>query len=286
MKIVAFPAYNEELYIGSLVLQAKRYVDKVIVLDDGSKDNTRVIAERAGALVVRQETNQGKGSAIQLIFEMAKGMQCDVLVLMDADGQHLTNEIPLLIESIECGNDIAIGTRHNDEIPFYRRVGQTILTRLTRFTGGHARDSQSGFRAFNRKAINDLELTEYGFAIESEMLVLAKELNLVISEVPISVIYHNDGSTMNPVTHGLSVVESLIEMVAERRPLFFFGSTSLILYIAGSIFGYRALHTFLTTAKWALGTALLSVLLIIIATVVLFCGIMLFAISRWKNKRK
>ena len=286
MRIVGFPAYNEERYIGSLVLQTKQFCDKVLVLDDGSQDRTAEIAEYAGAIVIKNDRNKGKGNAIRSIIEVARELNCDVLVLMDADGQHIAAEIPMLINPVENGYDIAIGTRHKSQIPVWRRAGQYIMTKFTNGVSyANASDSQSGFRSFNRKAISELELYEDGFAIESEILASARDKKLKIKEVPISVIYHDDGSTMNPVLHGISVVESVIEMIAERRPLSFFGFGSLVLYIIGATFGFRALSIFRGTGKWAMGNLMLSVLLIIVATVVLFGGIMLFAVSRWKDRK-
>jgi len=109
--IVALPAYNEEKYIGSVVLQAKKYANEVIVIDDGSTDRTAKIAKLAGATVIRHGENKGYGSAIQSILTEAKERATDILVLLDADSQHNPDEIPSLTKAISEGYDLVIGSR-------------------------------------------------------------------------------------------------------------------------------------------------------------------------------
>ena len=124
------PAFNEGKYIGTMVLNTRQYVDEVIVVDDGSMDNTAEIAELAGALVIRHPHNQGYGAAIQSILAEAKKRDPEVLVLLDADAQHSPQEIPQLIKPINEGFDFVVGSREkqSNKIPFYRRVGQRVLS--------------------------------------------------------------------------------------------------------------------------------------------------------------
>jgi glycosyltransferase involved in cell wall biosynthesis len=107
--IAAIPAFNEEMYIGTIVLQTKQYVDQVIVIDDGSRDLTSKVAELAGAIVVRNVTNQGKGTALQALMVEARNRAADILVFIDADMQHNPNEIPRLIKPVLDGYDLVIG---------------------------------------------------------------------------------------------------------------------------------------------------------------------------------
>ncbi len=148
--IVGMPAYNEGKYIGSLVLQAQQYVDKVIVVDDGSTDHTSKVAELAGATLVRHVENKGYGSAIQSILAEAKKQNADILVILDADSQHNPEEIPSLIRAVAEGSDVVIGSREmqRNAITPYRRLGQRILSRLTYIA------SQKNYQIPNR----DLEL--------------------------------------------------------------------------------------------------------------------------------
>jgi glycosyltransferase involved in cell wall biosynthesis len=270
--IIAFPAYNEEAYIGTLVLQAKKYAGKVIVVDDGGSDATAEVAGIAGAYVIRHSGNKGKGAAIQSILIEAKKDDPDVLIIMDADSQHKPDEIPRLVKPITEGYDLVIGSRKLDrqDIPSYRRFGQKILLSLTRLlTKNKLTDSESGFRAFSRKAINELDLSQTGFAVESEMIAEAEDKNLKVTEVPISAIYTKDSSTMNPVRHGLGVFTRILSMISERRPLLFFGVLGTLLTLIGLIAGIRTVQIFTEFNVLPMGTAMLAVLFFVIGV---FCG--------------
>ena len=204
MKILAaIPCYNESLAIGSVILKASRYVDEVLVVDDGSIDDTVAIATAAGATVVAHECNRGKGRAVKNALRYAVGHSFDALVLLDGDGQHDPNEIPqLLVPLINDAADIVIGFRTFDQMPAYRRVGRKVLDHAT---GGPVRDSQCGFRALNRRAIELLAgtLVKDDFAVESEMTRLANDQDLRFADVEINCKYGDfDTSTKNPWRHG------------------------------------------------------------------------------------
>ena len=286
IKILAgIPAYNEAGYIGSVVLQTRQYVNEVLVVDDGSSDNTARIAELAGATVIRHHENKGYGAAIQSILAEANKRNPDVLILLDADSQHNPNEIPILIKPISEGFDLVIGSREaqKDKTPAYRRIGQKILLRSTRFASKtNISDSECGFRAFSKRAISELELKESGMAISAETVARATDKNLKITEVPISNIYTADGSTLNPVKHGLGVLGRIMVMISQRRPLFFFGLAGGILLVAGLITGLWVLHRATTTGAVAIGTAVLTALLIIAGVLSIFTGIILNALGSRK----
>ena len=134
--LAVIPCYNEEATIGSVVLKAKRHVDEVLVIDDGSTDTTIKIAEYAGAKVLKHSKNKGYGSAIQSGFKYARENNFDILTTLDGDGQHDADSIPTVMTAIlEEGADISIGSRfingNGNNIPLYRRFGIGILTRIT-----------------------------------------------------------------------------------------------------------------------------------------------------------
>jgi len=194
--IAAIPAYDEEKYIGTIVLKTRQYVDEVIVVDDGSTDSTSSVASLAGATVIRHDKNKGKGAAIQSILAEARKKNPDILILLDADFQHDPDEIPILIRPIiSDGFDLAIGSREQQrgKIPRYRRIGQRVLSYFSRILSKEkVIDSECGYRALSARAIAELKLRQKGFAIETEMIAAATEKGLKITEVPISAIYTKD----------------------------------------------------------------------------------------------
>lgn len=284
--IAAISAYNEEKYVGTTVLKTRQYVTEVIVLDDGSTDQTADVARLAGASVIQHQQNKGKGASIRRLLAEARKKNPDTLVLLDADSQHNADEIPNLIKPISEGFDLAIGSRERQRtnIPRYRHIGQRVLSYFSRvLSGQRIPDSECGFRALSPKAIAELKLEQNGFAIETEMIAVATEKGLKITEVPISAIYTKDGSTLNPVAHGLGVLTRIITMISQRKPLIFFGVTGTVLVVFGAIAAARVLHIASTGGVVAIGTALVSVLFLTIGIFTLFTGIILNILARWKS---
>ena len=281
--IVGMPAYNEEKYIGSIALRARQYADEVIVVDDGSADHTAQVAQLAGATVIRHASNEGYGATIQDILAEAKKRNADILVILDADSQHNPDEIPHLVQAVAEGSDLVIGSREmqNNIIPLYRRIGQRILSNLT-FIASRRRlsDTESGFRAYSKKAVAGLKLKEQGMAVSSEIVSAAISKGFKVTEIPISVTYTEDSSTMNPVRHGLGVLNRIIVMISERRPLLVFGAIGTICIITGIIIGVLVVQLLQELQVLQVGSALISMLLITVGALSIFTGIILSVLAR------
>jgi glycosyltransferase involved in cell wall biosynthesis len=284
--LAAIPCYNEELAVGSVILKARNYVDAVLVVDDGSTDATVYIAQVAGAKVVTHNKNQGKGAAIKSALRyMAMATDgFDNLVLIDGDAQHDPRQIPMLLKPLQDNTaDMVIGYRNLGQMPFYRRFGRVVLD-YTTGTRGEANDTQSGFRSLNRKAVEALlsrNLQSEGFSIESEMIMVAKNLALRIKEVPIAVSYgHGKTSTKNPVSHGVGVLGSIIQLITEKRPLLYIGVPGLVLILIGFFFGLKLVQYYNQSGYFSLPFTMLAGFFIVVGTFSTFIGLVLNLISR------
>lgn len=282
--IAAIPAYNEELTIGSVVHQASAHVDQVVVVDDGSTDRTAEIARQAGARVLRHQENQGKAQAIRTLFGWALDQGVEELVLLDGDGQHDPSQIPQLLTPVTEGEaDVSLGFRfgENTEMPFYRRIGKRVLDYATALgADGEVTDSQCGFRAFNRRALEKIELREDGFAVESEMVISARENDLALAEVPITCRYEGveNASTEDPVSHGMGVLDRTIRLITERRPLLYMGLPAAFIVLAGVGLGTWVVWTLKMTGQFAVGTAMLTSMMVLGGTFLGLTAVLLHVI--------
>ena len=215
--VVALPAYNEAKYVASIVRKASQYADRVLVLDDGSTDETHWEAMGAGAEVITHPKNKGYGATIQDILSTVRGRDnCDVLVIIDADNQHDPDDIPALVDAVRKGYDLVIGCRASSDIPFYRRIGGTVLSIATWILSGvWVRDSQCGLRAYSPRAVGGIRPKENGMPVGSEVVGIAGRAGLKIKEVPISVKYLDDSSTHNPWKQGFYTLWRIAVMIAK-----------------------------------------------------------------------
>lgn len=280
--MVGIPCLNEERHIGSLVIQARRFADDVIVIDDGSRDDTAAIAEAAGAIVLRHELNQGKGAALNSAFGVALGREADVLVLIDGDGQHKPAEIPHVAGPILRGEaDITIGSRHLTDggIPGVRRIGQSMVTAATNIGSGVSiTDSQSGFRAFSRRAMEAMTFSSRGFAVESEMQFLALDRDLRVVEVPIEAVYV-DPPKRNVFRHGLIVMDGIMRLVGMHRPLMFFAIVTLAMWFFGALLALMALEMVTRgSAAAAAAPTLGAIVCLMLGTLSVFAGVILHSV--------
>jgi glycosyltransferase involved in cell wall biosynthesis len=282
MLIAIVPAYNEERFIGSVVLKAKKYVDTVMVVDDGSTDLTAEIAQTAGAVVVPMDRNRGKGAALNYGFQKARELGAHAVVLLDADGQHRPEDIPAVMVPIqEEKADIVVGSRYldrNSRVPFARILGHRFFNSFTNWlTGTHVTDSQSGFRAFSSRALQQINFESRDFSVESEMQFLAQQKDLKLLEVPI-VVRYPDQPKRPVIVHGVSVLNGILRMVGQHRPLLFFGVPGAFVLLTGLLWGAWVVDIYSRTNTLAVGYALISVMLSIIGLFTLFTGIILHSV--------
>lgn len=277
--VVVIPAYNEERFIGSVVLKVKKFTGTVIVVDDGSTDDTSEIAVDAGAMVVRLPENGGKGAALTVGFKKAAKLIPDVVVTIDGDGQHLPEELPTVVAPILNGEaDLVVGSRYLGErsnVPKHRVLGHHFFNWLTgRASGTTVTDSQSGFRAFSPKAVEILSFSSKGFTVESEMQFIANEVGLRVKEVPIT-IYYKDAAKRSAVRQGLSVLNGVLRLMGQYRPLLFFGLPGLLIMGAGFLWGVWVVDIFRETKELAVGYAMISVLLAVVGMAGFTTGVIL-----------
>lgn len=217
---IFLPAYNESRVIGDVLERLPKSLPgvgpvTVLVVDDGSKDDTGIIARAHGAVVARHRMNRGAGLATITGLKIAQEIGTDILVMLDSDGQHDPEDLPRVIGPIVDGRaDVVIGTRlvKPKGMPWIRRTGNKTMNFFLRMLAGvQTTDSQSGFRALNGYALERLRLTTSGYEVHTEMLVAARRAGLRVTEVPIKVIYtaysKKKGQT---ITNALNVIFRLI----------------------------------------------------------------------------
>ncbi|MHC5056550.1 MAG: glycosyltransferase family 2 protein [Planctomycetota bacterium] len=221
------PAYNEERHITQVVRGARELGFPTLVVDDASADATVERARVAGAEVVRHERNRGKGMALATGFAWARERGFAAAVVLDGDGQHDPAEIPLFVACTErTGADIVVGSRFLrrgcadgvDAMPPHRKITNWFMSRvLSRMAGTRLTDTQSGFRLVRTDAWFSLGLSTGGFDTESEMLVRASRLGMLVREVPIRTIYGDEVSSISPVRDTLRWIALLWRLRRSAR---------------------------------------------------------------------
>lgn len=231
MYLAIIPAFNEEKSIVTVIQKIKKYMDHVIVVDDHSTDNTEKIARYYGATVIRHSRNKGVGAAMKTAIAYAKKLKPDIVVTIDADGQHESEDIPSLIKPIIDGKaDFVLGSRFLSEqpidMPLEKKIGNKLLAFMVSFlVGVKLTDTQTGFRAFNRKALLSLNLVS-DFTYTQEMVLVLCHNGFRCVEVPVQV---------HPRKYGRSKVVSKIGEYALKALTTIF-STYLRLKIHGANF--------------------------------------------------
>ena len=284
MKIViGIPAFNEEKNIGVILTKLKKISKDIIVCDDGSSDLTAEIAKGLGANVISHKRNLGYGAGIRTIFLKAKEINADILITFDADGQHRIEDISTILKPMTNDEaDIIIGSRflvENNEIPKYRKIGIKAITSITNSSiGKKLSDSQSGFRAYNKKILENITPSESGMGVSTEILIKASKNKFRIKEVPIIVSYEGETSTHNPVSHGASVVLSTIKFTSIEHPLKFYGISGMSFLGIGLFFLFWTLQLFAESGKIITNVSLIGIGGIVIGIVLLVTATILYSI--------
>jgi glycosyltransferase involved in cell wall biosynthesis len=218
MIVAVIPAYNEEKTIGPILEKARSFADKIIIVDDGSTDKTAEIAKQYGVGVLSHVINRGLGAALRTGFAAALKENAEMVVTLDADGQHNPEDIPKLIEPIKNGSaDAVIGSRFlkNEKAPLFRKIANWVGNAVTYlFFGIWVTDSQSGFRAFSRKALLKIHLKSSGMEVSSEIIKEIKRNNLRLAEVPIKPVYTK--YSMSKGQNLLEGVKTVFQLILRR----------------------------------------------------------------------
>ena len=284
MKItVGIPAYNEEKNLAKIIVKLKKMVDQILVCDDGSTDSTCAIAESLGVTVIKHPKNLGYGSAIRSIFLKAREINSEVLVTIDADGQHKIEDVNKIIKPIADGQaDISIGSRFldkRDNAPKYRKLGINIITKVTNSSlSEKITDAQSGFRAYNNKVLQSLTPSDSGMGISTEILIKSSNLGFKIAEVPTEIQYEGDTSTQNSVSHGTEVLMSTLKYISIERPLRFYGIPSFIFFVIGLTFTFSSIQYYTEVGRLNPNVTLVAVGTLLIGVILAVTAILLYSL--------
>lgn len=281
--IAGMPMYNEEETIGTVVTMAQKYADLIVCVDDGSSDSSARIAESCGAIVVRHRVNRGYGGALKSLFMKAKQLQADALVVLDSDGQHDASDIPKLLKPIlEENKDFVIGSRFIEggggtDMPAYRRLGIKVITAASNLSRDTSiKDTQSGFRAFSKRALDMLRFDREGMELSLEMLEDAHDKKLKITEVPTLVRYDvPKGSNFTAVSHGFTVLSWALISLSHKKPLLVLGLPGLGLFAAGAAMGLNLAQNVTGQIDNYIGTGLSAVWIGVLGLSLMATGLVL-----------
>ena len=214
---VLIPAYNEEKRIGPVIEAVKKHGFAVVAVDDGSADGTVNVIRSSGAHCVVSSVNQGKGAAIRKGFDWVLKNGYEGVIVIDADGQHDPSELHSFAAAIVAGDaDLVIGNRMHDPqgMSLLRRsTNRTMSFIISSIAGQHVPDTQCGYRAFTRKALEKMTLKTDRFEIESEMILSAGKNGLCVRSIPIVSVYRDEISRIRPFRDTLRFFKFLFKFI-------------------------------------------------------------------------
>ena len=215
------PAYNEAKTIRAVISQAREFIQSIVVVDDGSIDETAQIARRSNVTVVRHKINRGKGMTLRTGFDWAMRNQYEIVMTMDSDGQHNPLDIPRFLDKLRRDNpDIIIGARSPDQpsMPLHRRLNNRLVSAVgTWLCGQKVVDFQCGYRLIKAEVLKSVKLETMRYETESELLVKAGRLGFRIKTIPIKTIYSGQVSNVKPLREIYLFTKLLFACLRERR---------------------------------------------------------------------
>jgi glycosyltransferase involved in cell wall biosynthesis len=249
--LIGIPARNEKKNIASVINGSKKYGD-VLVVSNGSKDGTDIIARACGAKVLKFFW-AGYGRALQEIFKYAKENNYDYLITIDGDGQHDPTEIPMFLDKIQH-SDIVVGNRFatENDIPYHRMI---VIQGINKVYG--IGDTQCGFRAYNKFAINKINITADGMEASLDIINKAKEKSLNITDVPCKVTYNKPEIPTKFIYQGLTLIEIIFWGAVWNRPYTYLGIPTFILFLISIFTGLYTTGLYFETFKLNISMALI-----------------------------
>ena len=218
--VVLIPVYNEEKYIETLIYKTKKFIEDVVVVDDGSADESAALAKKAGAFVLSYKANRGKGAAIRSGLDYIAGKDFEAVIIMDSDGQHRPEEIRNFISSYEAsGAPVIVGNRMENaaNMPRIRNMTNKVMSKMVSFIcGQEIPDTQCGFRFIAKKVLRQIKLTSSNYEIESELLIRASRAGFKIDSIPVTAVYSKEISYINPFIDTLRFIRLLISISLKR----------------------------------------------------------------------
>jgi glycosyltransferase involved in cell wall biosynthesis len=204
------PAHNEEKNIAKVLSKVKKYVDYIVVVDDGSSDNTSKIAKEAGCIVLRHLVNLGKGAALKTGCDFAINNEAKMLIVLDADAQHDPSDIPRFIEKLQKYEIVFSFRKKSSKMPFVLRFGNWFISEVVNLLYGVSlKDTQSGYRAFTSGTYKKIRWSASDYSMESEMISRTGKQKLKYVQIPIQTIY-SDRYKGTTVLDGMKIVFNML----------------------------------------------------------------------------
>ena len=288
--VICIPVYNEEKNIAKLIIDIKKYADKIIVIDDGSTDYTPYIVKELGVELIQHKKNRGKGAALRTGFLHAMTYSPKVVVTLDGDCQHSPSDIPKIIQPIIDGEaDVVIGSRSNNtKMPRYRKIGLDGISFLNRLaSNSKINDMQSGFRAYSFKSINTLAQERYqDYSAEFEQLEMLIRKGFEIAEVPVEIKYKGleKTSKKNFLTHGGELILASLFMIISRRPIIYLAFPGSIFLFIGFVFGFFTLFLFNAERYFSIPNSVISVGMILLGSLLILSSMFIYILDKMSIK--